>query len=469
MADDAGVGAGGKEAQLAEAQRKFTADDLDGAEASARAAGGSAGNAETVSLMARILIKRGNLADAEAMLTGALEKTPEAPDLLFLRATVREALGQYPQAAQDAATCVTIDPADARAHARLASIFRAMKRPDEAAFFQYEVVKLSPGDAGALLTLGMIMKDLGNLDAALELAQAADTVEPGRADVQVALIDFLSAQGRLTESIEVGRRARSAFPADVRVLRNLANSLNYSGAKDEAVATFEDILRLYPDDGYARHMVNALKGMASKQAEASYVAEIFDGAADEFDGRMVDNLRYRVPGLMRRAVTGLTGRTDLSILDLGCGTGLCGITVRDLASFMKGVDLSKGMLEQARNRGIYDELETGDMVSALRRDARAYDVILAGDVLVYFGDLAELMKAAFARLMPSGHFIFSIERGPDDHAFSLMQNARYRHGRAYVENVARDAGFVVRDVRREGLRLENNQPVNGWLFLLGKS
>src|SRR5207248_233908 len=78
---------------------------------------------------------------------------------------------------------------------------------------------------------------------------------------------------------------------------------------------------------------------------------------------------------------------SLDVLDLGCGTGLCGALLRRWARTLVGVDLSPGMLEKARERGCYDRLEQGDLVAVMRTmPARSFDLIVATDVLIYIGD-----------------------------------------------------------------------------------
>lgn len=405
-------------------------------------------------------------ARAEDILSAGLEAHPEDTHLLLQRAALRQKMQKFPEAAQDAAIVVTNDRTNAQAHLRLASIFQDMGRADEAVMFQWEAVKLEPGNWSAYLTLGQMMREIGNFDSAVELAEAARMLAPDAPDVSVDLIDFLVQAGRVNDAITVGREARARFPHDVRILRNLGNALKWVGEKDEAIEVFEAIQKLDPNDGYSRHLIDALRGTATSQAHPEYVKDLFDGFADGFDERMMETLRYRVPGLVRRAVTQLTNRTDLSVLDLGCGTGLCAITVRDLATYIKGVDLSTGMVDVARRRGVYEETLVEDIITAMRADPRTYDFVIAGDVFVYMGDIAEALREARDRLLPGGHVLFTVERGPDDIEFALNENGRFTHGKPYLDRVAKAAGLEVVEIRPEGLRLEMNRPVSGWFVTL---
>ena len=64
---------------------------------------------------------------------------------------------------------------------------------------------------------------------------------------------------------------------------------------------------------------------------------------------------------------------------------------------MVGVDLSPGMLAQARTKGLYDRLDrkrdAGIFSPARQKSARRYHLVLAADVFMYFEDLAPVLNA----------------------------------------------------------------------------
>ncbi len=72
----------------------------------------------------------------------------------------------------------------------------------------------------------------------------------------------------------------------------------------------------------------------------------------------------------------MPGRERLTILDLGCGTGLAGVAFKDVAALLDGVDLSPEMIEKARARKLYDNLIVGDIETALEQTGQ-YDLLLA--------------------------------------------------------------------------------------------
>ena len=111
---------------------------------------------------------------------------------------------------------------------------------------------------------------------------------------------------------------------------------------------------------------------------------------------------------MRRAGRELQFGT---VLDLGCGTGLAGAAFRPRVDWLVGVDLSAGMIEQARRKGLYDRLHVADLLEFLTREARALalDLVIAADVFVYCADLAPIARAVGARARAGGLFAFTVE------------------------------------------------------------
>jgi predicted TPR repeat methyltransferase len=204
-----------------------------------------------------------------------------------------------------------------------------------------------------------------------------------------------------------------------------------------------------------------------------YVRALFDGYAGRFDGDLTGRLRYAVPELIEAALPGLLGvpAGRLDIIDLGCGTGLAGVALRPYARRLHGVDLSPRMLDRARARGIYDDLEAADLATALRAGgAAAWDLAVAADVLVYVGDLTPVFAAAAAALRPGGLLIASAEQAPDGDGAGdgvvLLPTRRYAHGAGHIRAAAAAAGLSVTALDPVTPRWESRQPLPGWLFVL---
>jgi predicted TPR repeat methyltransferase len=153
----------------------------------------------------------------------------------------------------------------------------------------------------------------------------------------------------------------------------------------------------------------------------------------------------------------------LDAIDAGCGTGWCGPLIAPFARTLIGVDLSAGMLAQAKTKQVYDELVQAELTGFLRSRPAACDLIVSADTLVYFGDLAGVAAAARAALRPRGLFIFTLEELVTDDGnldLRLEPHGRYAHAKPYVERVLEQSGFGV-EIEHAELRMESGVPVRG--------
>ena len=213
------------------------------------------------------------------------------------------------------------------------------------------------------------------------------------------------------------------------------------------------------------------------------VEELFDTYAPNFEEELAA-LGYDVPAIVEaellaeRAPAENLSRT--LAVDLGCGTGWAGARLRPhCAGRLIGCDLSKGILREARAKGVFDALEQMDAVAFLhRREANSADLIVATDVLVYMRGLEDLMREAARALAPAGLFAFSTENAtlaetgglpPAGAGWIERPSERIAHAPEYLEWAVKRAGLRVarvRDcmVRRDGKAGE----IHGKVFIAVK-
>lgn len=382
------------------------------------------------------------------------------------RSRLNAEAGDRVGAIQDAATAVTAAPSDAEAHTLLSEQMAAVGRLDEAAMFSFEALKAAPGDVARYAHLAAILRRQKSFEAAEELLRTAASMAPEDATLVAMRMDSLVQLRRLPEAIAVGKEARKRFPEDARLLRMLAAVLQLDGRDTETVTVLRDLQRVAPGDGFARHVLAAASGATPDKADPEFVRTVFDMLAPRYDDLMLGARSYRAPALIAQAVKAHTAGSDLAILDLGCGTGLCGLMTREMAATLRGIDLTPSMAEYARATRIYDSVEVADVEAALAGDDALYDVVIAGDTLAYLGDPAPLLALVKAHLKPGAVFIFSVEVTADGAPRRLTPSGSFAHGRGELERLAATAGFTVVQMAAEKLRLVNGEPLRGVVGVL---
>jgi predicted TPR repeat methyltransferase len=362
-------------------------------------------------------------------------------------------------------------PASAELYTNLGSALQAGGHISEAIAAFRQAIGINPGFALAHNNLGNALRAAGDMDTGLDAFRQAIRIAPDFALAHYNLGDLLHAQGCQDEAIAAMKCALALEPDFADACNSLATLLMEQGAMDEARTLFGRVLQLNNKNTSAQHMLAALEGKTTATAPHDYVVGLFDGCAAYFDRQLVDELGYKVPRDLQKAVLQLVGpeQHELVVMDLGCGTGLCGPLFRDMARTLVGVDLSPGMLAMANERKLYDQLVTGDITKELRRYEDAYDLILAADVFIYVGGLDQVFKAINAALKPGGLFAFSIEIEGDGDDFVLRPTGRYAHSMAYIGRLAEATGLREAHLEKSILRMDKGQPIDGYIVVLAKS
>jgi predicted TPR repeat methyltransferase len=239
------------------------------------------------------------------------------------------------------------------------------------------------------------------------------------------------------------RKAIECKPTLSESYANLGRLLQSQGRDSEAADLYRSALAQGLASGLFEHLLNAASGASSAKAPSGYVSETFDGFADHFDDQLVHTLEYRVPEQLVALAREHFAEHRPNTLDLGCGTGLVGAALARNFESLVGVDLSSRMLEAARRRGCYDELHCAEIEAWLAQAQREkFDLVIAADVFIYFGDLAALFGKVARVLRASGGFAFSVESCNDTN-WRLLTNGRYAQSAAYIDRLAAEHGYVL--------------------------
>jgi predicted TPR repeat methyltransferase len=409
------------------------------------------------------LAAAGQLEAALACYRRALGRAPDHPELRTNLGNVLLGLGRTTEAVACYRAVLALGFDHPQVHYNLGTALRAQGQPAAALAAFAAALALSPDFAAAHNNRGNALRDLERYAEAAAAYLEALARRPDDAQARSNLAGVLSLLHHQEQQPST-RQRQEQQPSS-------PEQGSGQGEPGQAGALARRWLARDPEDAMARHVVAALTGgPAPERAEDGYVRQLFDGFAADFEQRLTE-LDYRVPGLVAAALARWWPQpaAEWSVLDAGCGTGLCAPTLRRHARTLLGVDLSPEMLERARRRGLYDRLEAAELTAFLAGHPAAFDLIVAADVLCYFGALAPVLAAAAAALRPDGRLLFTVEHDPDPAAapFTLQANGRYRHAAATVRTALAAAGLAPGAITAVTLRRENGREVPGLLVESG--
>ena len=243
------------------------------------------------------------------------------------------------------------------------------------------------------------------------------------------------------------------------------------GKREEARIAYEKYLSIHGKDAEIEHILISLRDEpAPPRASDSCIKELYARFSRTYDKNMVGELGYQGPLRMTEVLNAQLGNiSGLTILDLGCGTGLAGKELRPRANYLAGIDLSPEMIAKARETGAYDALEVAEITHWLSSsDQPLFSLITACDCLIYFGDLRQVIVPATRRLTPDGRILFTVESSQTD-PFRLTDSGRYRHSKGHIESAATEAGMVVERISEGFLRWEFEEAVQAFAVLLRRA
>lgn len=290
------------------------------------------------------------------------------------------------------------------------------------------------------------------------------------ADKRADYAEMLFQSGDLAAAADLMLQAVEQAPGWAYGWFRLGEMNEAAGLKPAAKKAWAMALDVDPAD----HLGAALKlellgdGGDLETMPPAFVETLFDQYAPMFEASLVDRLDYQAPALLLDAILA-TGRKRFEhAIDLGCGTGLMGEALRPHVGQLDGYDISTGMLAVAEDKGVYDHLAQADLSEFVMPEPVA-DLVAAADVYMYLGALETPLANAATMLKSGGLFAFSVEQlgGLDD--FRLRETRRFAHGRLYVQQALKAAGFELVSMESKTIRRDRDAPVVGLIVVATKS
>jgi predicted TPR repeat methyltransferase len=297
-----------------------------------------------------------------------LEVDPDHADALHFSGVLAHQQARSEQAVALIERSLELEPERADWYSNLGIVLQDRLKLEEAIAAYGHAIALDQDHANAHNNLGVVLRAKGRIVEAEAAYRAAIRIDPEHSDAYNNLGVLLNGQKREREAALCFSKVITLRPRYPEARRLLAVAYSTLGEVDKAVEVCEEWVRDAPDDPIARHTLAACSGRdVPLRASDTYIEKTFDSFAATFDAKLA-KLLYRAPALVAAMLeeAGVGASRSLDVLDAGCGTGLCGPLIAPYARRLVGVDLSEGMLDQARARGVYDDLVRRELTAYLR-------------------------------------------------------------------------------------------------------
>ena len=332
-----------------------------------------------------------------------------------------------------------------------------------------ESLCLQPKYPAALSNLGNAYRKTGNYEKAIDCYNKSLIYNSNFIDalsnlgsLYIKINNYDLAEYNLIKALEINQNFIDA-------LKNISSLYLMQNKFNAASEIYKKILKLDPFNVEAKYLYSALTGENLTSPPIEYIENLFDNYSNDFEDHLINKLHYETPRLLSEKLSNyLDKNLKFKILDLGCGSGLVGVELKEITLVIDGVDISSGMLNQAKKKGIYSNLFKRDIIHFLENNYHKYDLIVSSDVFNYFGDLNSVFKNIKNSLNDNGFFCFTVESALIEEkniGFQLYPNGRYKHQREHILNLIENFNLRLIDCTDIVIRKEKGTPVQAYVFI----
>ena len=361
---------------------------------------------------------------------------------------------------------------------KIANELYRQKRFDSAIKCYRRILKIDPTHFAAQANLATAFFECENfVDSIPELKQVIkiDSINPWWYNY---LSQAYQKTGDYTLALDVGLQAVILSNGDDNHHLNMAYTI-YEISDVKGVDFIDPYLQKwsekYPDNAVVKQCYKSFYFDKNfTRSEPGYVEKLFDVFAADFD-EVLSALEYDSPSILAQKIAQFCSdqkQVKIRILDLGCGSGLCGENIKKNIpnSHLIGVDISSKMLQIAALKKVYNKFIKSDITNCFDDINCCVDVVVASDVFTYFGDLDSLFKSINDTLSDDGVFAFTISsNNVNNEDYFLMPSSRFVHNIKYIEKVLKKHQFSIIENEEKILRKEGEKDVIGRVILAVKS
>lgn len=414
----------------------------------------------------------GELAAAEMLYRQIILAYPDEPRAKHYLGYLLQQTGRLQKALEQLTAAIALDDSHAEWHFNLGIVLLKQGVAAVAIDALSKATAIDPSKYFFWTNLGSAFELSQDWDRAEQCYKTATNIDPNCPDAFYLLSALCLKQERFQDARHFNYRGIVVAPEGSLSKIVLAQAYYELGREEEAIALMENWLVVEPDNPVASHLLAAYRRQhVPDQCSNQYIEQTFDAFASNFEN-VLGRLKYCGPQLVGDYLATLDLLAySLSVLDLGCGTGLMGEVLTPYAYKLVGVDLSQAMLDKAAAKQLYQELHKSDISKFLRDSLVQYDLITCMDTFIYLGRLDEILELIFRNLKPGGTLIFSTEKlvGSNEIDYRLNISGRYSHHPGYVDKLLGSTGFNIQNISDVQIRNESGCPIVGQFICVSRA
>ncbi|MEX2497145.1 MAG: sulfotransferase [Woeseia sp.] len=191
--------------------------------------------------------------------------------------------GQTDRAERICGEILAKEPRNLHAMRLLARICADSRRDAAAEGLLRRVISIAPDFSLALRDLAWFLLERSRFHEAIETLKSAVNIPSGTADLRQALADTLSIVGRSTEALAGYDSVLELQPDDPRALLGRGHMLRIHGRREESIAAYRRCATVRPDLGDAWWALASFRGLAFTEFERETMRRQLAGAAPGSD------------------------------------------------------------------------------------------------------------------------------------------------------------------------------------------
>jgi predicted TPR repeat methyltransferase len=243
-------------------------------------------------------------------------------------------------------------------------------------------------------------------------------------------------------------------PAYPQALYNLGCCYFRLGNRAKARDTLKQVLRENPGNSDAVFMLAAIDPSALEPNQRpqsmprELVTKFFSSIAGGYNQAEAEN-KYRGGAAVAEQVKPLLPASGITVVDLGCGTGITSIPFRAAAAQMIGVDVTASMVAQAQRemvagKPLFDRVVEADIAAAAEAVGEGVaDLVLLVNVVQFVGALNGVLGSAAKIVKPGGFIALTVEPYSGGDGFGIVvDSGRFGHTASYVKQIAAPLGLT---------------------------